>query len=649
MIPDETIAEVLNRTDIVAFVGRHVTLKKAGTIFKGLCPFHDEKSPSFTVSPTRNTYHCFGCGAHGHAIKFLMEVGARNFPEAVKELAAECGVEVPDSRPESPQERAERQEKKSLERRLLDVQDTLTAYYTEQLFGPGGERVRGYLSDRGISRRAAEAFRLGWASGDKVAFQKFVSTHEIQLEDLVSLGVVMEPRDGWNEGRPLRGGYLRFRERLMFPVVDFRGDVTGYSGRILEKNKKIAKYMNSPESPVFTKGEQLYGAFTARTAARKAGRALLVEGNVDVIALWEQGLEGTVAAMGTALTPSQVRLVKRLSHQVICIMDGDDAGQKAAFSSLIPFLESGLQPRAVTLPVGSDPDSFIAQNGVSQFTELLDSAPPLIDVLIEKEVTSNPNDPPGRLTALRHIAPILARLTDALALDVYVNALMDKLELTEDIVRRAIKESEKSTKAADRKPPVKRPEFQAPVAEIFENLPPPPLDDGYTGTNREVFVQEKRPQEAAFFVPGYVSQIFVFIVQYPGLVARMFERSGHKYLTQAGLVAFFHSLYDEVIIGKTPNIDRILNGLGDSQVVAFLRGLQSLPLVIEVDRVEEVFDDAMLRLQRGALEAERSRLNQEIRRVFSVDTVRCGELNEQLNRVRADLGRLSAGEAEGAG
>jgi len=649
VIPDETIAEVLNRTDIVAFVGRHVTLKKAGTIFKGLCPFHDEKSPSFTVSPTRNTYHCFGCGAHGHAIKFLMEVGARNFPEAVKELAAECGVEVPDSRPESPQERAERQEKKSLERRLLDVQDTLTAYYTEQLFGPGGERVRGYLSDRGISRRAAEAFRLGWASGDKVAFQKFVSTHEIQLEDLVSLGVVMEPRDGWNEGRPLRGGYLRFRERLMFPVVDFRGDVTGYSGRILEKNKKIAKYMNSPESPVFTKGEQLYGAFTARTAARKAGRALLVEGNVDVIALWEQGLEGTVAAMGTALTPSQVRLVKRLSHQVICIMDGDDAGQKAAFSSLIPFLESGLQPRAVTLPVGSDPDSFIAQNGVSQFTELLDSAPPLIDVLIEKEVTSNPNDPPGRLTALRHIAPILARLTDALALDVYVNALMDKLELTEDIVRRAIKESEKSTKAADRKPPVKRPEFQAPVAEIFENLPPPPLDDGYTGTNREVFVQEKRPQEAAFFVPGYVSQIFVFIVQYPGLVARMFERSGHKYLTQAGLVAFFHSLYDEVIIGKTPNIDRILNGLGDSQVVAFLRGLQSLPLVIEVDRVEEAFDDAMLRLQRGALEAERSRLNQEIRRVFSVDTVRCGELNEQLNRVRADLGRLSAGEAEGAG
>jgi DNA primase len=649
VIPDETIAEVLNRTDIIAFVGRHVTLKKAGTIFKGLCPFHDEKSPSFTVSPTRNTYHCFGCGAHGHAIKFLMEVGARNFPEAVKELAAECGVEVPEQRPESPQEKADRQEKKSLERRLLDVQDTVTAYYSDQLFGVGGERVRTYLVDRGISRRAAESFRLGWASGDKIAFQRFVSEHEIQLEDLVSLGILMVPRDGWNDALPLRGGYLRFRERLMFPVVDFRGDVTGYSGRILDNNKKIAKYMNSPESPVFTKGEQLYGAFTARTAARKAGRALLVEGNVDVIALWDRGLEGTVAAMGTALTPSQVRLVKRLSHQVICIMDGDEAGQKAAFASLIPFLESGMQPRAVTLPSGSDPDSYMAENGVEHFGKLLDSAPPLIDVLIAREVSSNPNDPPGRLAALRNIAPILARLTDALALDVYVNTIIDALGLTEDIIRRAIRETDKSSKILEISERSKGSDFQPGETGFRQNVAPPPLDDGYTGINHEVSVHQKRPQQAAFFVPGYVSQIFVFIIQYPDLVQHMYARDGHKYLTQAGLIAFFHSLYDEVIIGRTPNIDRILNGLGNPQVVAFLRGLQSLPLVIEVERVEEAFDDAMLRLQRGALEAERSRLNQEIRHVFSVDAVRCGELNEQLNRVRADLGRLSAGEAEGAG
>ena len=267
MIPDETIAEVLARTDIITLVGRHVTLKKAGTLFKGLCPFHDEKTPSFTVSPTRNTYHCFGCGAHGHSIKFLMEVGARNFPEAVRELAAECGVEVPESRRESPEQREARSRKKSLQRRLLDVQDLLTTYYSDQLFGAQGGSARSYLQGRGLSVDAATAFRLGWASGDKRAFAAFMEAHQIPRDDLAQLGVLLPPDEGWQDTQILGGGYLRFRERLMFPVVDFRGDVTGYSGRILDSRKKIAKYMNSPETPIFTKGEQLYGAFTARSVA----------------------------------------------------------------------------------------------------------------------------------------------------------------------------------------------------------------------------------------------------------------------------------------------------------------------------------------------------------------------------------------------
>ena len=207
---------------------------------------------------------------------------------------------------------------------------------------------------------AARAFRLGWASGDKRAFAEFMALHSIDRDDLAHLGVLLPPDDGWHSSGPLGGGYLRFRERLMFPVVDFRGDVTGYSGRILDARKKIAKYMNSPETPVFVKGEQLYGAFTARSVARRVGRVVLVEGNVDVVALWQHGLQGTVAAMGTALTPEQVRLVKRLSSNVICVMDGDEAGIKAAFSSLIPFLEAGIQPRAVMLDDGMDPDSFIA-------------------------------------------------------------------------------------------------------------------------------------------------------------------------------------------------------------------------------------------------------------------------------------------------
>ena len=197
----------------------------------------------------------------------------------------------------------------------------------------------------------------------------------------------------------------------MFPVIDFRGDVTGFSARILDDRKKTAKYLNSPETPVFTKGEQLYGAFTARRQLAGAGRVVLCEGNVDVIALWDGGFEGTVAAMGTALTPKQVRLVKRLSEQVVCVMDGDAAGQKAAFASLLPFLEHGIQPRAVSMPPGEDPDSFIRKHGARRLEGVLDDAPPLLDLLIERMHAEHPNDPPGRVAALRAVAPALALLT----------------------------------------------------------------------------------------------------------------------------------------------------------------------------------------------------------------------------------------------
>ncbi len=649
MIPDETIAEVLERTDLVALIGRHVNLKKAGSLYKGLCPFHDENTPSFTVSPTRNTYHCFGCGAHGHSIKFLMEVGARSFPEAVKELAAECGVEVPEQRPESPEDRQKREEKKSLERRLLDAQDALTGYYSDQLFGPSGDRARRYLAQRGLSRRSAEAFRLGWASGDKRAFSAFLERHQLTLDDMVKLGVVMEPNEGWTESRPLRGGYLRFRERLMFPVVDFRGDVTGYSGRILDNNKKIAKYMNSPESPVFTKGQQLYGAFTARSAARKAGRVVLVEGNIDVVALWDKGLEGTVAAMGTALTPEQVRLVKRLNSNAVCVMDGDAAGEKAAFSSLEPFLDAGIQPRAVMMPDGSDPDSFVQANGIEAFNALLDSAAPLMDILIKRQADIHPDDPPGRLAALREVVPALSKLTDALSKDLYISQIETQLGLSSEIIRSALAEV-KSPKPGRGGPPLRQEPRPGP------NRAPPPdyfypeaQNGPYTGKLEPIPESFSPSIPESFFLPGYVSQILVFIVQFPFLAQRMHATGCHKYLTQPGLIAFFHSLYGEVSVGRTPNIDQILSGLGDPQATAYLRGLQALPLIVESEVVETAFDDAMLRLQRGALEADRSRLNREIKGVFYSNPIRCAELNEELNRVRAALSQLSAVSAKGAG
>ncbi|MEE2785710.1 MAG: DNA primase [Myxococcota bacterium] len=650
MIPDEIIAEVLSRTDIVAYVGRQVDLRKAGTLFKGLCPFHDEKTPSFTVSPTRNTYHCFGCGAHGNAIRFLMETGARNFPEAVRELAAECGVEVPEARAETPEQKRAREQQKSLKRRLLDVQDALTAYYSDQLFSMVGSGARQYLQNRGMSRRAAQAFRLGWASDDRQALDRWMQSKAIALDDLVALGIVIKPDEGWAEQRPLRGGRLRFRERLMFPVIDFRGDVTGYSARILDDRKKTAKYLNSPETPVFTKGEQLYGAFTARSAARRAGRVVLCEGNVDVIALWDAGLEGTVAAMGTALTDKQVRLVKRLSDQVVCVMDGDAAGQKAAFASLLPFLENGIQPRAVSMPAGEDPDSFIRSFGVKRLNARLDDAPPLLDLLIERMHAEHPNDPPGRVAALRAIAPALALLKDPLSLELYRDRLIERLGLSGSIVDKAVTEAGEAdgVRGSISPMPVGPVDGTRPVPEPFEDSRlPDGLNAVFTGATLAPPDRQTPANLPKIFIPGYIGQVFVFIMQFPELIQALFDAGLEKLLTQDDLAGFVLRLHAEICAGKTPNMDRLIRQVEHPQVVALLRDCQSQPPSLDLEASKTAFTGALRRLERGGLVQRRETLKKALKAAYPASPEQCAEISTELKSIQARLLELNEPMSEG--
>lgn len=644
MIPDETIAEVLSRTDIVKLVGRSVELKKAGSLFKGLCPFHSENTPSFTVTPSRNTYRCFGCGAKGNAIGFLMEHGARSFPEAVRELAAECGVEVPESRPESPAERSERARKKTLQRRLLDVQDTLTSYYTDQLFGPAGAVARSYLQDRGVSRRAAEAFRLGWASGDKSAFAQFMKTHEIDKDDLAALGVLLPPDEGWTSSRPLDGGYLRFRQRLMFPVVDFRGDVTGYSGRILNANKKTAKYVNSPETPVFTKGEQLYGGFTAKSAARRVGRLIVCEGNVDVIALWDAGLEGTVAAMGTALTPQQARLVKRLSDQVVCVMDGDAAGAKAAFASLPTFLQVGIQPRAVMLPDGDDPDSYVQREGLNAFEVLVEAAPALFDLFLEKANAEHPSDPPGRSAALRQVAPVLACLDDELATDLYRARVRDVLGVPLELVNKALAGS----KQKDRRGPVQP--APPPGPPPMESLEPQFFDSGglSTGLEGPDSLPRFSASPAAISPPRFVRHLFEILMQYPNFSSVLRAREAHNFLTHSSLAGFVQGLYGEVNAGRTPNVDRLLSEMEDPSAVAFLRDCQACRPMPEGPEIDQMFTEAVNRLELGALIQRVETLHAQAKIAFAEDRQRHVEIGAELRVHKARIRQLKSSTVEGA-
>ncbi len=331
MFPEDVKTEILDRTDIVALIGQTVQLRKAGTIFKGLCPFHSEKTPSFTVSPERRTFHCFGCQKHGNAIDFVMESEGLSFRDALEKLAHMCGMELPETKRESPEVKAERARQKSEKERLIAVQEKLASYYADTLFGPFGQPARDYLIQRRVSPKSVQAFRLGYATGDKADFARFVMAHQLPLGDLVTLGFLMPPENPTNISPrdPLRGHYLRFRRRVMFPVLSPQGEVVGFTGRVLDAQIKTAKYMNSPETPIFIKGENLYGISTARSAVHRKNRLILCEGNLDVIMLWQSGIEEVAAAMGTALTSKQAQLIHRLTDQVFCVMDGDAAGQKA--------------------------------------------------------------------------------------------------------------------------------------------------------------------------------------------------------------------------------------------------------------------------------------------------------------------------------
>jgi DNA primase len=613
VIPEEVRTEIIDRTDLVALIGRTVVLKKAGTLFKGCCPFHNERTPSFTVSPVRRTYHCFGCGVHGDAVRFVMETQALSYPEALRQLASECGVTIPETRSETAAEREARTRKKSEAERLLHLQDKVAAFYSDALFRPEGTAGRAYLRERRVGRAAAAAFRLGWASGDKAAFDAFVRSQGFSLEDLALVGLVVAPDTGWQRDAPLGGGHLRFRQRVMFPVLDLRGEVVGFGGRVVEKDAKIAKYINSPETPIYTKGEHLYGIYQARQAARRDGRVILCEGNIDVIMAWQAGFEGTVAAMGTALTPKQVRLVKRLSESVVCVMDGDAAGQKATFASLLAFLEEGLSPRAVALPAGDDPDSFLRTQGKPAFSALLDGATPLLAAHVRHVAAAHPKDPTGQAAALRAVAPALARVQDALERSLYLGMTATEIGVETGLVEQAIAhaaqvasgQSAPRSRPGTRPPapsqapshrpappddarPSRRPEpgepgpapspprehdgpppapdhdgpppwFDGP--EPGADPPPPPgssTDPGFGDTEARRRPPPARQKKTALRPPALEVQVAGFICEFPHMVRDVRRLAGFESLTDEHLRAFFARLCDVVDRGESPSSEHLI-------------------------------------------------------------------------------------------
>ena len=367
LIPQSFIADLLNRVDIVDVVGQHVKLKKAGANYQGLCPFHSEKSPSFSVSPTKQFYHCFGCGAHGSAISFLMEYSGLGYVDAIEDLARSAGLDVP--REERTANDVARQQQAMA---LSEVMSSAAEWYRQQL--KGNTRAVEYLKGRGLTGEIAKRYSLGYApdgwQGLEAVFGPY--TNDDVAKTLVEGGLMIQGEQA--EGAPLKR-YDRFRDRVMFPIRNPKGQTIGFGGRILDQGEP--KYLNSPETPLFSKGNTLYGLFEARQAIRAQEYVLVCEGYMDVVALAQLGFPNAVATLGTACTANHVRMLLRQTDKVVFSFDGDSAGQRAAQRALeacLPLMSDDKEIRFLFLPTEHDPDSYVRAYGAAAFEKVIQEA-----------------------------------------------------------------------------------------------------------------------------------------------------------------------------------------------------------------------------------------------------------------------------------
>ncbi|RJG02069.1 DNA primase [Noviherbaspirillum sedimenti] len=427
MIPQSFIQDLLNRVDIVDVVGRYVQLKKGGANFMGLCPFHNEKSPSFTVSPSKQFYHCFGCGAHGTAIGFLIEYSGVGFVDAVKDLAQGVGMVVPDADDRLPP--AQRAEAQARTLALSEVMTRACDHYRQQL--RGAPNAIAYLQKRGLSGEIAARFGMGYAPDGWDSLRTVFP--EYQNDALVEAGLVIDKsEEEGGDGKKSGKRYDRFRDRIMFPIRNTKGQVIGFGGRVLDQGEP--KYLNSPETPLFQKGSELYGLFEARQAIREAGYVLVTEGYMDVVALAQLGFPQAVATLGTACTPIHVQKLLRQTDHVVFSFDGDKAGRRAARRALdacLPYAGDNKTIQFLFLPPEHDPDSYVREFGAAAFEQQIKDAMPLSRFLL-KEVAGEHDlrTAEGRARAQFDAKPLLQALpASALRLQI-VRALAQMTQST---------------------------------------------------------------------------------------------------------------------------------------------------------------------------------------------------------------------------
>jgi DNA primase len=420
---------VKQQADIVRVVGEYVRLKKTGKDFSGLCPFHQEKTPSFTVSPLKQIFYCFGCGKGGDVFNFVMDMEKSAFPEAVRTVAEKCGIAIPRPRERSPEERQENQQRSA----LVEMHREAQAFFTKQISGTlEGKAARAYLEDRGLDSKAIDRFGIGYAPSDGDALLRFLK-QKYSEKLLVESGLISRGEQG---GRM----FDRFRRRITFPIANDSGKIVAFGARTLGDDQP--KYLNSPETPIYSKSNVLYHMDRAKEALRRSDFAVLVEGYMDAIAVARAGISNVVASCGTSLAEPQIKLLSRFTKRVIINYDPDNAGQLAAERSVSLLLEQDFEVRVLALPpVGdkkADPDLFIRERGVEEYTKLLKDSPPYVDYLIARARKMDLTTGEGKRRAVNFLLPYVQKIPNTILRSEWATRIAQQLHLDEPVLRAAL-------------------------------------------------------------------------------------------------------------------------------------------------------------------------------------------------------------------
>jgi DNA primase len=521
LIDQQTIGRILDAADIVDVVGDYVSLKKRGVNYIGLCPFHNEKTPSFTVSPSKGICKCFGCGSGGNSVNFIMELENMSYPEALKHLARKYNIPIEEKELSD----EEKQEKSKLES-LRIVSDFAGKYFHDALLNSDEGAAVGlsYFKERRVDRSIIDKFQLGYCPSGGSVFTDAAQKNGYKIDALVELGLSK------------KGQYSTFdffKGRVMFPIHNLSGHVIAFGGRTLKATKEVAKYFNSPESVLYHKSDVLYGIYQAKRAITQENKCYLVEGYTDVTSLHQVGIENVVASSGTALTPGQIRLIKRFTQDITILYDGDAAGIKAALKGIDLILEQGMNVRVVLLPEGEDPDSFSKSQSVSEFKNYIESQEKdFIHFKAELLLHEAKNDPVKRAEATRSIVESISKVPDTFVRNEFVRTTADILSIKEEILNNEIRKK---------------------VFKQIEKANQTPLSLG-----KNEYVPQKQTQDYSDFGKTYFHEIetslLKYLIKYPNN-----KLSVEAELNEVKTVSCAQYLFDELMIDEINFANEIYN------------------------------------------------------------------------------------------